>query len=92
MAAIQATPLSHQSRVTSHYTKEEGMNDEMLNMSIRKFLKTVGVNSQLAIEKAVQKAVAEGKLKGNEAFPAAMTLSVGKLNIEVKFDGEIRLE
>jgi Family of unknown function (DUF6494) len=68
------------------------MNDEALNMSIRKFLKTVGVNSQLAIEKAVQKAVAEGRLKGNEAFPAAMTLSVGKLSLEVKFDGEIRLE
>lgn len=68
------------------------MNDEALNMSIRKFLKTVGVNSQLAIEKAVQKAVAEGKLKGNEAFPAAMTLTVGKLALDVKFDGEIRLE
>ena len=68
------------------------MNDEALNMSIRKFLKTVGVNSQLAIEKAVQKAVTEGKLKGNEAFPAAMTLTVGKLALEVKFDGEIRLE
>ncbi len=68
------------------------MNDEALNMSIRKFLKTVGVNSQLAIEKAIQKAVAEGKLKGNETFPAAMTLSIGKLGIEVKFDGEIKLE
>ena len=68
------------------------MNDEALNMSIRKFLKTVGVNSQLAIEKAVQKAVADGKLKGNEAFPVAMTLSVGKLALDVKFDGEIRLE
>jgi len=68
------------------------MNDETLNMSIRKFLKTVGVNSQLAIEKAVQKAVADGKLKGNEAFPAAMTLSIGKLNLDIKFDGEIRLE
>lgn len=68
------------------------MNDEALNMSIRKFLKTVGVNSQLAIEKAVNRAVAEGKLKGNESFPAAMTLSIGKLNLDVKFDGEIRLE
>ena len=68
------------------------MNDEALNMSIRKFLKTVGVNSQLAIEKAVQKAVAEGKLKGNEAFPAAMTLTVGKLALDLKFDGEIKLE
>ena len=68
------------------------MNDEALNMSIRKFLKTVGVNSQLAIEKAVQKAVADGKLRGNEAFPAAMTLSIGKLSLDVRFDGEIRLE
>jgi hypothetical protein len=68
------------------------MNDEALNMSIRKFLKTVGVNSQLTIEKAIQKAVADGRLKGNETFPAAMTLSIGKLNIEVKFDGEIKLE
>ena len=68
------------------------MNDETLNMSIRKFLKTVGVNSQLAIEKAVNRAVAEGKLKGNESFPAAMTLSIGKLSLDVKFDGEIRLE
>jgi Family of unknown function (DUF6494) len=68
------------------------MNDETLNMSIRKFLKTVGVNSQLAIEKAVTKALADGRLKGNEAFPSTMTLSVGKLGIEIKFDGEIRLE
>jgi len=68
------------------------MNDETFNMSIRKFLKTVGVNSQLAVEKAVQKAITEGKLKGNEAFPAAMTLTIGKLNLEVKFDGEIKLE
>jgi hypothetical protein len=68
------------------------MNDETLNMSIRKFLKTVGVNSQLAIEKAVTKALTDGRLKGNEAFPATMTLSVGKLGIDIKFDGEIRLE
>ena len=42
------------------------MNDETLNMSIRKFLKTVGVNSQIAIEKAVTKGIDDGKLKGND--------------------------
>ena len=68
------------------------MNDETLNMSIRKFLKTVGVNSQLAIEKAVRKAIEDGTLRGNEAMPAHMTLSVGKLDLDVKFDGELRLE
>jgi len=68
------------------------MNDETLNMSIRKFLKTVGVNSQLAIEKAVTKAVADGKLKGSESFPATMVLRVEALGIEIKFNGEMKLE
>ena len=68
------------------------MNDEALNMSIRKFLKTVGVNSQLAIEKAVRSALEQGSLKGNESLPAHMTLRVGKLELEVKFDGELRLD
>lgn len=68
------------------------MNDETLNMSIRKFLKTVGVNSQLVIEKAVRQALEEGKLKGNETLPAEMTLSVGRLSLNVRFDGELRLD
>lgn len=68
------------------------MNDETLNMSIRKFLKTVGVNSQLAIEKAVRKALEDGKLKGAESLPAHVTLVVDKLELSVKFDGELRLE
>ena len=68
------------------------MNDETLNMSIRKFLKTVGVNSQLAIEKAVRQAMEDGKLKGGESMPAEMTLVVGRLNLNIKFDGELRLE
>ena len=68
------------------------MNDEALNMSIRRFLKTVGVNSQLAIEKAVRKAIDDGQLRGSESFPAVITLSVAKLGLEVRFDGEIKLE
>lgn len=68
------------------------MNDEALNMSIRRFLKTVGVNSQLAIEKAVRKAIEDGQLKGNESLPVVMTLSVGALALEVKFDGDLKLD
>ncbi|MGE0558230.1 MAG: DUF6494 family protein [Burkholderiales bacterium] len=67
------------------------MNDEALNMSIRKFLKTVGVNSQLAIEKAVRKAIEDGKLKGSESLPATMTLKVGGLALEVTFDDVLKL-
>ena len=68
------------------------MNDEALNMSIRKFLKTVGVNSQLAIEKAVRQALEDGKLKGSESLPVEMTLVLGALSLDIKFDGELRLE
>ena len=68
------------------------MNDEALNMSIRRFLKTVGVNSQLAIEKAVRKAIDDGKLKGSETLDATMVLSVGKLSLDVKFEGDLKLE
>jgi hypothetical protein len=69
----------------------ENMDDEALNMSMRKFLKTVGVNSQLAIEKAVRQAIESRKLKGDESLTAGMTLRIGRLDLEVRFDGEIRL-
>jgi len=68
------------------------MNDETFNISIRKFLKVVGVSSQREIEQAVAKAMRAGTLKGNEAFPATMTLRIGALSLDVSFDGEIRLE
>lgn len=68
------------------------MNNETFNMSIRKFLKMVGIRSQHEIEQAVSKAMAEGKIKGNEAFKASMTLKVDGINLSVDFDGKIELE
>ena len=68
------------------------MNDEAFNMSIRKFLKTVGVRSQAEIERAVTKAIADGKLTGNEAFPARMVLTIDKISLNVTLDGDIKLE
>lgn len=68
------------------------MNEETFNLSIRKFLKQVGVSSQREIEQAVDRAVEEGDIDGTETFPAVMTLEVEGLNLRVEFDGEIRLE
>lgn len=67
------------------------MNDEVLNMSIRKFLKTVGVRSQTAIEKAVRDAVADGRLPAG-TLPVSMSLHVAGLALDVRFDEELRLE
>jgi len=68
------------------------MNEETFNLSIRKFLKTVGVNSQREIEQAVAKAIAAGVIAGTESFPAKVTLEVAGLKLNVNFDGEIRLQ
>ena len=68
------------------------MNDETFNISIRKFLKVVGVSSQREIEQAVAKAIASRDIAGTESFPATMTLEVSGLKLKVKFDGEIRLQ
>ena len=53
------------------------MNEEALNMSLRKFLKIVGVTSQQEIEKAVRAAAAGGKLKGKKSVQAQMVLTIG---------------
>jgi hypothetical protein len=68
------------------------MNDETFNLSLRKFLKMVGVNSQREIEQAVARALAEGRLSGNESLPARVTLEIGTIRLNVAFDGDIRLE
>ena len=68
------------------------MNEENFNGSLRKFLKTVGVNSQREIEKAVRDAVAKGKLKGNEKLPAKMTLTIAGADLSYVIDGTIELE
>jgi hypothetical protein len=67
------------------------MNEETFNLSIRKFLKSVGVHSQRDIEQAVSTLRAEGAIQGNERFPATMTLEVPGLRLRVKFDGRIDL-
>ena len=66
------------------------MDQETFNLSIRKFLKLVGVSSQREIEQAVQRAAA--KLAGTDAFPVKMTLEIPSLGVKVPFDGEIRLK
>ncbi len=68
------------------------MDDETFNISIRKFLKMVGVSSQREIEQAVAKAMADGTLSGNETLVATMNLKIAALNLDVDFDGDIALQ
>ena len=64
------------------------MDQETFNLSIRKFLKMVGVNSQREIEQAVQQSAA----RLGDGFAVKMTLEIPSLGIKVPFDGEIKLK
>jgi Family of unknown function (DUF6494) len=67
------------------------MNEDVFNASIRKFLKTLGVSAQREIEKAVRRALSEGRLKGDEKFPTTATVTIGKIGLTHEVKGEIEL-
>jgi len=68
------------------------MNEETFNLSMRSFLKKVGINAQRAIEGAVDQAIKDGSIKGNESFPATMTLEISGLKLKINIDDTIKLE
>jgi hypothetical protein len=68
------------------------MNDETFNLSIRKFLKMVGISSQREIERAVAAAIADKSIAGTESFPARVTLEIAGLKVHAAFDGDIKLQ
>jgi hypothetical protein len=67
------------------------MEPEAFNLSMRKFLKMVGVSSQRELEQAVQSALQQATLPASEPLAAKMTLEVPALGLKVPFDGELRL-
>ena len=68
------------------------MNEDTLNMEIRKYLKIVGVSSQREIEHAILKAIESGKLSGSGAIAVKMTLDAPAIGINHCIEGTIALE
>ena len=67
------------------------MDEEQFNMSVRKFLKAVGVTSQREIEKVVREAVRVGKLSGSSTVRAKMTLTVAERGLRNEVEDDIEL-
>ena len=65
------------------------MDEDALNMSVRKFLKEVGVTSQRVIERAVREGVADGRLKGKKKVKARVTLTLDTLDVAHTVDADI---
>lgn len=65
------------------------IDEDRLNVAVRKFLKVVGITSQREIEKAVREAAESGSLPESQKLAARMTLSIPALGLEHVIDHEI---
>lgn len=66
------------------------MNNDDFNMSMRKFLKQVGVTSQQEIEKSVRSALEAGTVDGGE-LSVKMVLTIAETGLSHTVEGKIAL-
>ena len=67
------------------------IDQEKFNISMRKFLKKVGITSQQKIEEAVKGAIEKEKLINNK-IKVTVKLEIKEINLEHFIDGEICLK
>ena len=67
------------------------MDEDAFNMSVRKFLKNLGVNAQREIELSVREQLDAGELRGDEPLDATATIVVAGLPRDVVVTGTISL-
>jgi hypothetical protein len=67
------------------------VDEEIFNMSVRKFLKKLGVTAQREIELAVREQLKAGELRGDETLEATATIAVRGVSQDVVVTGTIAL-
>jgi uncharacterized protein DUF6494 len=67
------------------------VDEEVFNMSVRKFLKKLGVTAQREIELTVREQLEAGGLQGDETLDATATVTVSGLSRDVVVTGTISL-
>lgn len=68
------------------------MNEDKLNLSVRKFLKQVGITSQRIIETNIRDAIATNKISLPNEINISANIKIEKLNIDEKINGKIEIE
>ena len=68
------------------------MNEEKLNISTRKLLKNVGINSQRIIENTIRKSINDGVINNSKKIKVSVTLEISELSIKKIIDGDIEVE
>lgn len=67
------------------------MDEDAFNLSVRKFLKQLGVTAQREIELSVREQLEAGELAGDETLEARATVIVSRLPRDVVVTGTIAL-
>jgi hypothetical protein len=68
------------------------MNEDAINMEIRKLLKKVGITSQREIEKALNAGFASGKLSGGEKLEVNVRLEIPEIGLVHSLQETISVE
>ena len=67
------------------------LNEDVLNIEIRKFLKKVGITCQREIEKSVRKADGNSIIKEDQILSATIVLEIPTVKLKYTIDGKISL-
>ena len=67
------------------------MDEDNLNLQIRKFLKKVGIRSQREIEKAIYEGLEKKIFHKNSEIDLSMVLNLKQLNITYKIEEKLKI-
>ena len=68
------------------------MNEDKLNLSLRKFLKNVGITSQRKIEEKVRDAISSSKISSSKKIIISAKLLSEEIDLNESIEGEIDIE
>jgi len=68
------------------------MNEDHLNLEIRKFLKKVGITSQQVVESHIKQAIESGSLKIGDIIDIEMKLTLKDQNIDHVISDKLTIE
>jgi len=71
---------------------EQRLDDEKFTGEIRKFLKKVGITSQIEIENAVRAAVAGGRLDTSKPLRAVMVLEIPEVGLHHTIEHQLTMD
>ena len=71
--------------------QDANIKDAHVKAAVAKFIKHVSFTAQREIEKVIQRALADGKVRANDDLATAVTLSSDKLGLNVTIHSRIEL-